>query len=71
MGEKLCYEGILEIFISNLDSLLLYFRFTPCKDEQSRHGVTRKRRTRRLKHTRNDFRRNLQIKVSNISRAQG
>ena len=33
-----------------------------------RHGVTRKRSTKRLKSTRNVFRKNLELKVSVISR---
>ena len=39
--------------------------FTPCKAEHTattRHGVTRKRCTKRLEHTGNLFRKNLQSK---------
>ena len=45
------------VFLFNLDSL-----HARQKSHYKRHGVTRKRSTKRLKHDGNQFRKNLQLK---------
>ena len=51
-------------FVGKFINVFLKLGFTPCNAEQAttRHGVTRKRTTKRLQHTRNLFRKNLQLK---------
>ena len=59
--------GFKSISVTLPAGIYCFFKlgFTPCNAEQpltTRHGVTRKRKTKRLRHAVNLFKKNLQLK---------
>ena len=62
------HEQFVDLNLIDIKTRLLFLKkigFPPCKAEQpltKRHGVTRKRSTKRLNHTGNLFRKKLQLK---------
>ena len=56
------YLLFIYLFIYLLIYLFIGIHSTECRTANTRHRVTRKRSTKRLKHTGNQFRKNLQLK---------